>query len=561
MIRTNSLIFKFSLQLTIIVSILIVVLVASNLYSFDVVRNNTLASARNTLSLYQANIHNYLDNFSKDLSEVFVSNADLAGNFESLDEGRRYLATMQFKQSLASKISANEPSDGLFIRLSDSYLIAQYGNRLDYTEKLKLNDFIIDYNFPSISDRKFNEWTIIDIKGDRYLFKYLNYSGMTFGTFVNTDSLLSMVNKGGNDLNHYVLSDQNRNILTSNTPITDSISNLNDLHGEFESRYLIITEPISEFGDITNLVAKQSLFSKLKLIQWLIALLALLSVVVVPLVLRKLAKDIVKPVLDLVKAAKEVEKGNPGLEIAESSNYSMEFMKLFHSLQSMVREITELKIQFYEEQIERSRAEIKYLQMQLRPHFYLNAISTVTSLTYQNKNEEIRSLIHHLSEHLRYMFSVGLSVVSAEDEVKHTVNYIRMQEIRYPNQLFFMTEMGDEVRQALIPQLMILTFVENSIKHAIFYGEMLSIFIRVGYEERMGELFVKIVIEDNGSGFPSELISSGIPAEQENGTRIGIANVRRTLHLLYKREDLLSLSNVNPSGARVELWIPAMNQE
>lgn len=44
-------------------------------------------------------------------------------------------------------------------------------------------------------------------------------------------------------------------------------------------------------------------------------------------------------------------------------------MKLFHALESMVSEIKDLKIQSYEEQIEISRAEIKYLQMQIRPHF------------------------------------------------------------------------------------------------------------------------------------------------------------------------------------------------
>ncbi|MFD1905092.1 hypothetical protein ACFSQ7_15160 [Paenibacillus rhizoplanae] len=36
----------------------------------------------------------------------------------------------------------------------------------------------------------------------------------------------------------------------------------------------------------------------------------------------------------------------------------------------MVSEIKDLKIQSYEEQIEISRAEIKYLQMQIRPHFF-----------------------------------------------------------------------------------------------------------------------------------------------------------------------------------------------
>lgn len=138
-----------------------------------------------------------------------------------------------------------------------------------------------------------------------------------------------------------------------------------------------------------------------------IALLAVLSVIVVPLVLRFLTRDVLRPILELVKAAKAVEQGQLEYQIPQNTPYSLEFLKLFHALESMVSEIKDLKIQSYEEQIEISRAEIKYLQMQIRPHFFLNAISTITSLTYQNKNEEIRRLIHRLSEHLRYMFRGG----------------------------------------------------------------------------------------------------------------------------------------------------------
>ncbi|MFC4302142.1 histidine kinase [Cohnella boryungensis] len=556
--RTNSIVFKFFLQLTIIVAILFTILVLSNVYSLEVVRNNTLDSARNTLSLYQANIRNYLNNFSKDLTEIFENNVDAASDFEQLNESARYFRAIQLKKALTAKMSGNDASDGLFIRLPGDTLLAQISSRINSNEKLALIDYIAQQEWAPDPEGKADEWTVLSIQGIHYLFKYMTYAEMTFGTFVNADTLLDMVNRGGNDRNIYVLSDREGRILTLNQASPEFIESMDELRNEYRGRYLMISEPIAEFGQITNLVAKQSVFSKLKVIQWIIVLLALVSLIVVPLVLRWLARDILKPVLELVKAAKEVEKGQQELQIPDGSQYSMEFTKLFHSLQSMVREITDLKIQSYEEQIERSRAEIKYLQMQIRPHFFLNAISTVTSLTYQNKNEEIRSLIHHLSEHLRYMFKVGLTVVPLEEEIKHAVNYIRMQEIRYPDQIFYMFEIQEEAGRSLVPQFMVQTFVENVFKHAMFYGEMLSIYIRAGFVTREGASFVKIVIEDNGGGFSGEWLrgfSSG--DEAEGGVHIGIANVRRTLQLLYRREDLINLSNGEPSGARVELWIPA----
>lgn len=560
--RKKGIVYRFSMQLTIIVIILLAVLVLSNVYSLAVVSHNTMNNARNTLSLYQANIRNDLGSFSKDLTEVFENNVETATGYERLNESERYFKSMQLKKALTVKMSGNDASDGLFVRLSEDRLLAQIGNRINPDDKLKLIDFIKRYDFPPIPSLEMDEWTAIDINGIPYLFKYITYSGITFGSLVNANTLLSMVNLTGSDHNQYVLSDWEGNVLTSSNGIHEVMKDMKDWSAEYKGHYLIISEPIDEFGQITNLVAKQSVFSKLKMIQWLIVLLALLSVVIVPLVLRRLAKDILKPVLELVKAAKEVEKGQQELQIPDVSPYSPEFKKLFHSLQSMVREITDLKIQTYEEQIERSRAEIKYLQMQIRPHFFLNAISTVTSLSYQNKNEEIRGLIHHLSEHLRYMFKVSLTVVPLEEEIGHAVNYIRMQEIRYPDQIFYMLEVKEDAGRSLVPQFMLQTFIENIFKHAMFYGEMLSIYIRAGIVVREGEPFVKIVVEDNGGGFsPESLHSFSIFEEPDSGAHIGIANVRKTLKLLYKRNDLLRLSNVELSGAKVEIWIPAMSYD
>ncbi|WP_339310752.1 histidine kinase [Paenibacillus sp. FSL M7-0896] len=558
MIRTNSIVFKFALQMTVILAILLSILVLSNIYSLEVVRSNALTSSRNTLALYQANIHNNFNNFSKDLIEVFDHNVDTAVNSAGMDENSRYFKVQQLKNSLQAKIAGDNSSDGMFIRLSDELVLEQFNRRIQSEDKLALVDFINMHKFSTAPAEHSGVWKVFQIRGESYLFKYITYSGVSFGTLVKADTLLAMVDRGGNDKNRYVLSDSEGMILAANNiSLNEGDTTLESLSRQYQRDYLIVSEPIGEFGQMTQMVAKGSLFSGLKLIQWGIALLAVLSVIVVPLVLRFLTRDVLRPILELVKAAKAVEQGQLEYQIPQNTPYSLEFLKLFHALESMVSEIKDLKIQSYEEQIEISRAEIKYLQMQIRPHFFLNAISTITSLTYQNKNEEIRRLIHCLSEHLRYMFRGGLMEVTMEEEIRHTENYIRMQEIRYPEQIFFMIEMQEEARQVPVPQFMIQTFVENTFKHAMFVQELLSIFIRVRMELRDDSPFVSIVIEDNGAGFASEWLDQPEREEAgEDGGRVGIANIRKTLRLLYKREDLLKLSNIETTGARVELWIP-----
>ncbi|WP_235439917.1 sensor histidine kinase [Paenibacillus sp. DMB20] len=263
--------------------------------------------------------------------------------------------------------------------------------------------------------------------------------------------------------------------------------------------------------------------------------------------------------MELVKAAKEVEKGQREFQVPPG-RYSMEFTKLFHSFHSMVREITDLKIHTYEEKNREKPHGVKNTcKCKSGLIFFLNAISTISSLTYQNKNEEIRKLIHYLSEHLRYMFKGGLILVPIQEEIKHVENYIRMQEIRYPDQIFYMTDIDFESGQIRIPQFLLQTFVENIFKHAMIYGKMLSIFIRASKDMMDDRECVKIVIEDNGEGFPPRVLQTADAPQfdsPEKSNQVGIANIRRTLQLLYKQDGLLKLSNAEPSGAKVELWLP-----
>lgn len=559
---TNSIVFKFSASLTVILIILFSVLLLSNIYSLEVVQNHSLNNSRNTLAIYVENIRNHLNIYSKDLIEVFENHIDAAMDESNPSESGRYFKFMQLTNALKAKMSNDYSSDGMFIKLPDGGKpLVQFGNRIQSGEKLMLLDFLNNREFQPNPNGQIDEWTDLDIHGTHFLFKYITYANITFGAFVKADTLLTIVKRDGTALNDYVLSDRHGNVLAStnggfnkgSSPFT-----LDGLKNRYDTSYLFISEPVAEFGQMTNMVAKRSVFSGLKLIQWIIIALGVISVIVIPLVLRFLARDILKPVLELVRAAKEVEKGQRDFHMPPG-RYSMEFTKLFHSFQSMVREITDLKIHTYEEKIERSRTELKYLQMQIRPHFFLNAISTISSLTYQNKNEEIRKLIQHLSDHLRYMFKGGLILVPIQEEINHVENYIRMQDIRYPDQIFYMTDIDPEAGQIRIPQFLLQTFVENIFKHAMIYGKMLSIFIRASKDAIEDEPYVKIVIEDNGEGFPPHVVQTiEMPEIEpvETNRPVGIANIRRTLQLLYRRDDLLKLSNAEPSGAKIELWVP-----
>lgn len=557
-----SFVYKFSLQITLILAILVAVLIISNVYSFNVVETNIVNNSKYTMGIHITNIQNRLNSVSKDLNEVFENHIDDVVVYPKKDESNKYFDALRLKNALLSKVSNNESIDALFIlEPSEHLFLIQFGKNILSNENQTLSDYLKSEQFAknTIIGR---EWSSIQVNGISYEIKSFKVSDIMIGAAVKADTLMNVVKKTSDSQNHYGLTDKNGKLLSATDPFLNHLSPQPDFgktsYKLDDGKYFIISEDIPEIGKLSNLIERKSVLSGLDFFQWVIVSLGVISLIIVPAVLTSLSREIIKPVLELVKATKELEKGNWDYQLP-LHKASIEFAKLFHSFTSMTKEIKQLKIHSYEEKLERNKAELKYLQMQIKPHFFLNAITTVSSLTYQNKNEEIRKLINYLSEHLRYMFKGGLVNVTVREEIDHVTNYIHLQEIKFPNHIFHMIDIEPNLELHILPQFLIQTFIENIFKHALVYGDILSIFIKVETYSYHHEDFIKITLEDNGEGFPDEIIEEVNAAGtrvNETGQRIGISNIKKTLSLLYKRDNLLNISKNEPSGARVEILIP-----
>lgn len=562
----KSLVFKASIRIMLIVIILLAVLILSYIYSMRVLTNNMLSSTQNTAVIYINNIENSLNSITKELNEISLKNLDKITGYKKLGDLDRYLASVQLREIFVIKLVNNENIDGLFVLQPDEGIfLSQFSSRITSDERMDLSSYLDSRNYYS-NNSSDNAWNILRLDQTNYLIKKYMVSGIAVGALIKIDTLMSFIQKSSvNNDTIYMITDSKGNILSASNRSAyfkdlTAIPNSKPFERNFRSGYFVITSDISLFrGKLSCIIEGKNVFYGMEFIQWVIIVLGIASIFIIPYVLYYLFRGIIKPIRELVAATKEIEAGNWNFRLPRH-NTPLEFITLNNSFESMVKEIKSLKINTYEEKIERQKAELKYLQMQIKPHFYLNAITTISSLTYQNKNEEIRTFIDLLSKHMRYMFKEGLAKVSIIEELEHARNYISMQEIKYPNNIFYMADIDPDLANCQLPQFLIQTFIENTFKHAFTIGTMLSIFIKVEKYTKENDLFVRIVIEDNGDGFPSEIINAVNDSDTDAGTsgiKIGINNIKKTLSLLYKRNDLLKISNCDPKGARVEILIPA----
>jgi two-component system sensor histidine kinase YesM len=226
----------------------------------------------------------------------------------------------------------------------------------------------------------------------------------------------------------------------------------------------------------------------------------------------------------------------------------------------MIGQVQELRINVYEEKLSKQKAELQHLQLQINPHFFMNALNIIYNLAHVRNHELIQEMSMSLVQYFRYMFRSNLTLVPLKDEIRHIRNYMRIQELRFPGKLSFRLSMPEYLKDTRIPPLIIQTFIENSIKHAITPDASIDINVCMELEEVVdSEPLLKIRITDTGSGFSEEVlseISKGNRIVDEHGEHIGIWNVKRRLGLLYGDAARLHISNHEPSGARVELVLP-----
>ena len=122
--------------------------------------------------------------------------------------------------------------------------------------------------------------------------------------------------------------------------------------------------------------------------------------------------------------------------------------------------------------------------------------------------------------------------------------------------------MDAELESFLVPPLIILTFIENSIVHA--QGPKRSIMcidMELIAKKKSDGTYLCIHISDNGRGFTSEQLKmlnapvADVQIGAEHG--IGIHNIRNRLNLLYGNKALLIISNAPLGhGAVIEMELP-----
>ena len=77
-----------------------------------------------------------------------------------------------------------------------------------------------------------------------------------------------------------------------------------------------------------------------------------------------------------------------------------------------------MRVEQYEHELAMKDVQLKHMHMQLKPHYFLNTLSMINSMAYQQEEENIHTFIQAFSQNIRCMFHTDPHTVPLIDEVK-----------------------------------------------------------------------------------------------------------------------------------------------
>ena len=268
-----------------------------------------------------------------------------------------------------------------------------------------------------------------------------------------------------------------------------------------------------------------------------------------------------RPLQSFSQTMQRIGDGNLAVRMNETSHV-YDFNEIYAVFNQLIDNIQTLKLDVYEKELSKQRVEQQFLHIQLRNHFFLNCLNILYALAQTKDCELIQQMVLYLVGYFRHISQDGMKPVSLLSEIEHVKDYISIQQIRFPGRIQFNYTMDAELESFLVPPLIILTFIENSIVHA--QGPKRSIMcidMELIAKKKSDGTYLCIHISDNGRGFTSEQLRmlNAPVADVQIGTEhgIGIHNIRNRLNLLYGNKALLIISNAPLGhGAVIEMELP-----
>lgn len=293
-------------------------------------------------------------------------------------------------------------------------------------------------------------------------------------------------------------------------------------------------------------------------IRYIFILLVAATFMLLMIINRYISRFVSRPIYVLDESISGLSKGDKkGIDILPVA--TSEVKHLGETIQIYKESNERLVHDIVKEQEEKRKSELDALQAQINPHFLYNTLDSIVWMIEEGgKQKDAVFMITELASLFRLSLSKGNTIIPISDEIKHGMNYMNIQAVRFKNRFTVSFDIEEEINQYCTVKLIVQPILEN----AIYYG--------VKNMDEDGHIIVKgwkdsediyITIEDNGFGIPEDylnVILSDTDHKKAHGSGVGLINVHKRIQLRFGENYGIQIESELDVGTKVTIHIPAV---
>ncbi|MFC5470566.1 sensor histidine kinase [Cohnella suwonensis] len=569
--RRLSLTFKVLVGFVAVTTMLIGLLLYNNYYGIKVVREEVSESNYYLLLSQGKQMENALQE-SRDYLLRLISSDSTSPDMFTLANAPSSSSDYFFAKQRLDKSFRDNMS--IYRNVETFFTYSRRGDEINVTSRsyrtTEAAAAIWREKFAAFRPEDSGKWHSVERGDDSYLLIVFAFNeNLMVGAFVNVDEMLAPLKdiRFGKSGSAFLVYEDGR-ILSRDQGTAERSEELRMALGGFpegrkstsfqlgDTHYLLISYPFMERNfRLAVIFPERELLQKLPYIQKAGYLIPAAGFLVFAAYFLFLKRVLQRPMNGLVIGMRRIIRGDVDFELpASGSSRELEF--LTNTFNRMVTQIRHLKVDVYEEALKNQQAEFKHLQAQIQPHFFLNSLNVVYSLSKLEENELVCKMTEHLADYFRFIMRAHQDTIQLSEETAHIRNYLEIQKLRFDGKLSYEIVVPETMGGLPILPLSIQPFVENAVIHGMKRGNApFEVRVEARWSASSPE-WAEIRVTDNGKGFAGEQLSrlqSGEYAQGDGLRHLGIWNVNRRMRLVYGDDFRIAFGGKEGSGAEVHL--------
>ena len=236
-----------------------------------------------------------------------------------------------------------------------------------------------------------SDWYVIPVGDDYFLIRILKYGSMYIGAVMDFDQFMKPSSEVEGRSSYLVYATQDGQALNQKKLLEEKQIELKQnskgyyITGKGMERYLVVYEQLP-YGDLVQYYISPygSFWNYMGALQWFLLFCSFIFILLIPILYFYMYRFFVAPLEGLKATMEEIAEGDLNAYAEENSDVE-EFRLMATTFNHMMDQIQKLKIDAYEQERRIQNATIQYLQIQIRPHFFLNCLKNFYALAEQKE--------------------------------------------------------------------------------------------------------------------------------------------------------------------------------